>query len=69
MPLYWFQFNGSGRKSAGIELKSDAEAWQEAVQSMCELLKDDTRFAPGQDWKIEIHNEKGVLYTLTVSGR
>jgi hypothetical protein len=69
MPLYWFQFNASQRQSAALELESDEEAWREAVQTMCELLKHDKSFAPGQDWKVEVRDEEGLVYTLTVSGR
>lgn len=68
MPRYYFNVfdNRSFPDSDGLELPDPAAAQVLAIHHAGEILQSDARrIAPGQDWRMEVTDERGlVLFRL-----
>jgi hypothetical protein len=70
MPRCYFNVHHeqSSTDNEGEELPDNHAAWKEATRMAGDILRDlDGRFKPGQDWKLEVTNERGVpVYAIVV---
>jgi hypothetical protein len=70
MPRYYFNVHHeqSSADKVGEELPDKHAAWKEATRMAGDILRDlDGRFKPGQDWKLEVTNERGLpVYAILV---
>jgi Domain of unknown function (DUF6894) len=70
MPRYFFNIHheGSRADTEGEDLPNKEAAWREATLVAGELLRDiDGKFKPGQDWSLEVTDERrNPLYILRI---
>jgi hypothetical protein len=62
MPRYFFHVRSieSSTDTEGDELPDEEAAWREATTFAADLLQDmRSRFAPGQEWHLEVTDETG----------
>ena len=70
MPRYFFNvYHGEPTMDVeGEELPDKHAAWNEATRTAGSILCDlDGRFQPGQEWRLEVTNERGVpIYAIYI---
>jgi hypothetical protein len=73
MPKYFFDVNGNGVPdiAEGEILASDEAAWHEATLVAGEIFKDvDGKFRPGQEWKLEVQDERRrPLFSISITSK
>jgi hypothetical protein len=73
MPKYYFDVNGNGvpDSAEGEKLADDEAAWHEATLVAGEIFKDvDGKFRPGQQWKLEVQDEKRrPIFSINVNSK
>jgi hypothetical protein len=70
MPRYFFNVHHEGLRpdTEGEELPDNEAAWHEATVVAGDLLRNmDRKFQPGQEWRIEVTDERrNPIYILRV---
>jgi len=70
MPRYYFNVHHEqlGTDKVGEELPDRHAAWKEATVMAGDILRDlDGRFKPGQEWKLEVVDERGsLIYVILI---
>jgi hypothetical protein len=70
MPKYYFNvYHGTpSMDQEGEDLPDKHAAWKEATTMAGDILRDlDGRFTPGQDWRLEVTDERGMpIYAIVV---
>jgi hypothetical protein len=71
MARYFFNVlnQHSGLNVVGEELPNNEAAWREATMIAGELKDIDGKFKPGQDWSLEVTDERrNPIYLINISG-
>lgn len=70
MPRYYFNvyYERPSMDELGEELPDKHAAWKEVTSMAGSILRDlDGRFKPGQEWKLEVTNERGApIYAIYI---
>jgi hypothetical protein len=73
MQRYFFDVHGTNPAldEVGEDLPDDEAAWKQATVTAGEIFKDvDGKFRPGQEWSLDVSDEKRrPLYSIVIQAR